>query len=183
MTLLREPGGTDLGEVIRGILLDPATGSISGESEALLYAASRAELVRTVIDPALSRGEIVVADRFIDSSIAYQGGARGLGIEEVEAANKLAVGKTMPDITFFFDLPTETAAARRIAESGPGDRIEQEDQSFFEAVTSCYRSLASRWPERIHTVDAQAQPQAIFAEVQKIIDSHFAARKVAPGTK
>ncbi len=169
--LIREPGGTRLGEVIRGVLLDPGTGSISGEAEALLYAASRAELVRTVIEPALASGEIVVADRFMDSSIAYQGGARGLGIEEVEAANRLAVGGASPDLTLFFDVPAEVAAARRAAESGEDDRIEQEGSPFFESVASCYRELALRFPERIHTVNADADPEVIFSQVKSIFEA------------
>ena len=109
---VREPGGTPAGERVRDLLKD-ASVPLGAEAEALLFAAARAELVENVIRPALERGRVVVSDRFLDSSLAYQGGARGLGIDEVEAANRLATGGLMPDLTFLLELdPTSGGAAR-----------------------------------------------------------------------
>ncbi len=112
---LREPGGTDMGEKIRDILLDNRNKGMSPVAEMLLYAASRAQLVSTVIKPELARNKAVICDRFIDSSLAYQGIARGLGTENVWAVNKLAVDDCLPDITFFMDVDADTAMARREA--------------------------------------------------------------------
>jgi len=159
---VREPGGTPIGERIRELLLD-GDSVIGGAAEALLYAAARAQLVDQVILPALARGEVVVADRFIDSSLAYQGVARGLGLEQVLQANGLATGGLMPDITLLLELPPELASARR---GDTPDRIESESDGFHAAVAEGFAAAAARFPERIHVVDASGPPRAVLARVR-----------------
>ena len=160
---VREPGGTPIGERIRELLLD-GDSVIGGAAEALLYAAARAQLVDQVILPALARGEVVVADRFIDSSLAYQGVARGLGLEQVLQANELATGGLMPDITLLLELPPELAAARR---GDTPDRIESESDGFHAAVAEGFAAAAARFPGRIHVVDASGPPRAVLARVRE----------------
>jgi dTMP kinase len=160
---VREPGGTPIGERIRELLLD-GDSVIGGAAEALLYAAARAQLVDQVILPALARGEVVVADRFIDSSLAYQGVARGLGLEQVLQANELATGGLMPDITLLLELPPELASARR---GDTPDRIESESDGFHAAVAEGFAAAAARFPERIHVVDASGPPRAVLARVRE----------------
>jgi len=160
---VREPGGTPIGERIRELLLD-GDSVIGGAAEALLYAAARAQLVDQVILPALARGEVVVADRFIDSSLAYQGVARGLGLEQVLQANELATGGLMPDITLLLELPPELAAARR---GDTPDRIESESYGFHAAVAEGFAAAAARFPERIRVVDASGPPRAVLARVRE----------------
>jgi len=160
---VREPGGTPIGERIRELLLD-GDSVIGGAAEALLYAAARAQLVDQVILPALARGEVVVADRFIDSSLAYQGVARGLGLEQVLQANELATGGLMPDITLLLRLPPELAADRR---GDSPDRIESESDGFHAAVAEGFAAAAARFPERIHVVDASGPPRAVLARVRE----------------
>lgn len=158
----REPGGTPLGESLRAILLETGPAGMTLASEALLFAASRAELVRAVVRPALAEGRWVVSDRFIDSSLAYQGAARGLGIDAVAAINSPALDGSMPDRTVVVDVPVELAAERRSA--GP-DRIEAEGPGFLRAVAAGYRLLAEREPERIAVVDGGGSPDAVHARV------------------
>jgi dTMP kinase len=160
---VREPGGTPIGERIRELLLD-GDSVIGGAAEALLYAAARAQLVDQVILPALARGEVVVADRFIDSSLAYQGVARGLGLEQVLQANELATGGLMPDITLLLELPPELAAGRR---GDTPDRIESESDGFHAAVAEGFAAAAARFPERIRVVDASGPPRAVLARVRE----------------
>jgi dTMP kinase len=165
VTRVREPGGTPAGERIRELLLDPAEG-IAPAAEALLYAAARAQLVRDVIRPALERGEHVVADRFIDSSLAYQGVARDLGVDRVLEANSLATGGLMPDRTVLLQLPAAEAAARR---GRRPDRIEAEGDGFHAAVARGFEQLAARFPERIVEVDAQGSPEDVMARVRRTV--------------
>jgi dTMP kinase len=145
----REPGGTALGERIRALLLEG--GAVSPWAEAALFAAARAQLVEEVIRPALARGAIVVCDRYVDSSLAYQGIARGLGLEAVLELNRLATGGLFPDRTFLLALPAGEALARS---QGAPDRIEREGLDFLERVDAAYRDLAGRFPERIVVLDA-----------------------------
>src|SRR5689334_17298409 len=158
---VREPGGTDTGERIRELLLHRDS-RIGPAAEALLYAAARAQLVEEVIRPALERGETVIADRFIDSSLAYQGVARGLGLEAVLAANQLGLSGLMPTITLFLELPASQAADRR---GGARDRIEAEDAAFHAAVAEGFRDAAALFPDRIHRIDASGPPRAVLARV------------------
>jgi dTMP kinase len=160
----REPGGTKLGERVREILLggDP----VSPWTEATLFAAARAQLVTEVIRPALDRGVDVVCDRYIDSSLAYQGLARGLGVERVLELNLLAIGGLLPDRTFLLLVPLDQAAVRR--GSNP-DRIEREGVEFVSRVDSAYRELAGIFAQRIVTVDATQPPR----EVAELIRGHI----------
>jgi dTMP kinase len=157
---VREPGGTEAGERVRAILKDPAV-PLSPEGEALLFAAARAELVTDVILPALALGRVVVSDRFLDSSLAYQGGARGLGIDDVERVNRFATRGLRPDLTFLLDLPVETAWARR----GGSDRFEDEGAELQEAVLAAYERLIEADPERWRRIDAARSPDEVHAEV------------------
>ena len=157
---VREPGGTEAGEKVREILKDPAV-SLSAEAEALLFAAARSELVSDVILPALEQGRVVVSDRFLDSSLAYQGGARGLGIADVEQVNHFATRGLKPDLTFLLDLSPEDAAAR----AGESDRFEEEGTSLQEAVGAAYEALIRADPDRWRRIDARRSPD----EVHKLV--------------
>jgi dTMP kinase len=163
---VREPGGTEAGERVRAILKDPSV-SLSPETEALLFAAARAELVTEVILPALSQGRVVVSDRFLDSSLAYQGGARGLGIEDVERVNRFATRALRPDVTFLLEIDPAEAAAR----AGEHDRFEEEGAALQEAVGAAYERLIELDPDRWRRVDATRSPEEIHAEVLAEVES------------
>jgi len=157
---VREPGGTPAGERVRELLKDTAV-SLSPEAEALLFAAARSELVAEVILPALSDGKVVVSDRFLDSSLAYQGGARGLGIEDVERVNHFATRGLKPDLTFLLDLSPEDAAAR----AGETDRFEEEGEGLQEAVGAAYERLMRADPDRWRRIDARQPAEEVHAQV------------------
>ena len=157
---VREPGGTPAGERVRELLKDTAV-SLSPEAEALLFAAARSELVAEVILPALSDGKVVVSDRFLDSSLAYQGGARGLGIEGVERVNHFATRGLKPDLTFLLDLSPEDAAAR----AGETDRFEEEGEGLQEAVGAAYERLMRADPDRWRRIDARQPAEEVHAQV------------------
>jgi dTMP kinase len=161
VVLTREPGGTELGERIRELLLH--AGDVAPWAEAALFAASRAQHVDEVIAPALERGAAVVCDRYVDSSLAYQGHARGLGIEPVLALNLAAVRGLMPDVTFLLDIPADEAVAR-LGAAGL-DRIEREGPEFLAAAAEGYRALARRFPERIVVLDGTRPPEELAEEV------------------
>jgi dTMP kinase len=156
----REPGGTELGEKVRDLIL--AGGSLAPWAEALLFAAARAQLVDEVIRPALARGEDVLSDRYIDSSLAYQGLARGLGVERVLELNLAATGHLLPDRTFLIQVSLDQAARQR---GDDPDRIEREGDDFASLVDSAYRDLAVIFAQRIVTVDGSQPP----VEVAKLI--------------
>jgi dTMP kinase len=162
VVLTREPGGTPLGERIRDVLLHGE--DISGWAEAALFAAARAELVGEVIRPALDRGATVVCDRYLDSSLAYQGIARGLGVDPVLELNLAVVDGLLPDRTFVLLVDPETAAARS---SRAKDRIEREGADFHAALDRAYRELAERFPERIVALDSSDELQEIHARVRE----------------
>ncbi len=162
----REPGGTPLGEAVRGIVLDSG-GEMSAVAEALLFAASRAQHVAQVIRPALAAGSWVVCDRFVDSSLAYQGAARGLGIDVVWAINAPAVGGCLPDRTIVLDVPPTTAGRRN---AGPKDRIEIEGITLQEAVAAGYRELAARYSERIRVIPAQGSVEQVHRQVMDEVE-------------
>jgi dTMP kinase len=157
---VREPGGTAAGERVRDLLKDPEV-RISAETEALLFAAARSELVSEVILPALQDGRVVVSDRFLDSSLAYQGGARGLGIEDVERVNTFATRGLQPDLTFLLDISPDDASAR----AGDADRIENEGAGLQEAVGAAYERLIEADPERWRRIDARRSPEEVHADV------------------
>jgi dTMP kinase len=160
---VREPGGTAVGERVREILLDPQM-DVDPWAEALLYAAARAQLVHDVIRPALDRGAVVVADRYLDSSLAYQGVARGLGIDRVLEVNAAATGGLAPDRTLLLRLPEPDAASRR--DGGP-DRMEAEHADFHTAVADGFRQAAERFPDRVRVVDASGTREQVAARVRE----------------
>ena len=157
---VREPGGTPAGEKVRDLLKDAAV-PLGPEAEALLFAAARAEIVEKVIRPALSEGKVVVSDRFLDSSLAYQGGARGLGVEEVERINLFATGGLVPDLTFLLAIDPADAAAR----AGESDRFEDEGSALQEAVLDTYARLMSEDPGRWRRIDADRDPDEVHLDV------------------
>jgi dTMP kinase len=155
----REPGGTQLGEEVRKLLLEGV--EMSPWAETTLFAAARAELVDRVIAPALATGKDVVCDRYIDSSLAYQGIARGLGLEQVLELNLVVTGELMPDRTFLVLVDPEVAFLR----TKPSDRIEREGREFHRAVDEAYRSLAEMFPDRIIPVDGNRDAESIAEEI------------------
>lgn len=157
----REPGGTELGEQIRALVLHG--GEMTPWAEALLYAAARAELVAEVIEPALARGADVLLDRYFDSSVVYQGVGRGLGRDEVLQLNLLAVGGLVPDRTFVLAVDAGRSLGRV---GGLPDRIEREDAAFHERVAAGYEELASLFPERVVVLDGSLDPDALAERVQ-----------------
>jgi dTMP kinase len=159
--LLREPGGTDAGERIRELLADPAV-ELDPVSELLLFGAARAELVRREIRPALDAGRDVVCDRFTDSTLAYQGAARGLGTEPVEQLNRLATGGLAPDLTLLLRIDPEPAGER---EGDGGDRFENEGLELQAAVAAAYDEIAREDPGRVVVVDAGRDVDAVHADV------------------
>jgi dTMP kinase len=171
--LTREPGGTEIGETIRELLqFAPHNLPMTPETELLLFEASRSQLVREKIKPALELGTCVIADRFFDSTIVYQGAARKLDREFVEQLNRFAVGDCIPDITFVLDVDDETARTRM---QGPRrlDRMEQQPAEFYERVRTAYRELAEGDSRRIVLIDGRASPESIANAIWKILTERF----------
>lgn len=165
----REPGGTRIGEAIRELLLDPQHSELVPVAEALLYAAARAQHVAQVILPALREGKIVLCDRFLDSSIAYQGFGRGLDVGQLEKLNGPATAGLMPDLVLLLDFPCDTGM-ERIAESGRGvDRIEQEDRVFRSKVRAGYLALAGRDADRYRVIDANRTIEQIHHDIVRVV--------------
>lgn len=160
---LREPGGTAAGEAIRAILLDPANSGLDPRAELLLYEAARAQLVAEVIEPALAAGEVVVCDRFYDSTTAYQGYARGLDLEEVTRLNHVATGGLEPDATVVLDIGPEAGLAR--ATVGGADRLEGEDEAFHRAVREGFLAIAAEERDRVRVVDATGSVDEVAERV------------------
>ncbi len=163
----REPGGTPIGEKLRDIILDRENGEMCDMTEALLYAASRSQHVQQRILPALGEGKVVICDRFIDSSIAYQGYGRKLG-DPVRVINELAVGGCMPDVTFLMELSPEVGKAR-ISEDSQ-DRLEQEKLEFHDRVFQGYEALADLYSERFVRIDASRDKEAIRRDICAALD-------------
>jgi dTMP kinase len=172
----REPGGTIIGRRIRDVLLDPKSTGLDPHAEALLYAADRAQHVKDVIRPALGEGKIVVSDRFVDSSLAYQGVARNLGVEEVLSISDWATGGLMPDVVFYLRVDPRTGMERS---DGEPDRIESEPDDFHAKVASAYSQLARRWPGRFIVIDASRPAAEVHAEIIKAF-SKRASDRAAP---
>jgi dTMP kinase len=159
--VLREPGGVELSERIRELVKDPAL-PIDPRAEALLYAAARAQLVAEQLVPLLDGGQWVLLDRFVDSSLAYQGAGRGLGIEPIRTLNAFATGSLTPDRTLLLRIDP-SAGLGRIADR-PADRLEQEDVAFFAAIAAAYDALAAEEPERIAVIDASQSPEDVLSD-------------------
>lgn len=171
----REPGGTDLGEAVRKLLQhDPAGEGMCPESELLLFAASRAQLTRQFIAPALKAGEIVLCDRFMDSTTVYQGVARALDKTDVAAINQFAVGDCQPDLTILIDLAPDVGMERVKARSGGQlDRMEREAIEFFEAVRAGYLDLAAREPERFVVINGAQTIETIETTIWDAVTRHL----------
>ena len=172
----REPGGVDISEQIRNIILDVRNTRMDGRTEALLYAASRRQHLVEVVIPALKAGKVVICDRFIDSSLAYQGYARGLGIDEVLKINEFAVDDTMPDLTLFFDVEVETGLKRILTRNEVLNRLDKEATAFHYKVREGYRQVCQRYPERIMVIDANQEKEQVisqaFEAVMKLISEN-----------
>ena len=160
--LLREPGGVPVSERIRELVKDPRL-PVSARTEALLYAAARAQLVHERLEPLLEDGRIVLLDRFVDSSLAYQGAGRALGVKQVAAINRFATGPLEPDRTLLLRISPPAGRARQRERALAPDRLEREGDAFFERIAAAYDELARAEPERIRTIDA-AQPPAQVLE-------------------
>lgn len=163
----REPGGTEIGEQIRNILIHNHRGDeMCAETELLLFTAARAQLVREVIAPALLRGAVVLSDRFLDSSTVYQGIARNLAPDPVNQINRFAVGNVMPHLTIVLDVPTEVSLQRiRQRASDLPDRMERENIEFYDKVREGYLLLARQWPERVVVIDGTQSPNALEEQI------------------
>ncbi|WFE68770.1 dTMP kinase [Thiomicrospira sp. R3] len=161
----REPGGTELGEAIRGLLLDKRYKTMTPSCELLLMFAARAQHIETLIKPALAQGKWVVSDRFTDATYAYQGAARGLGFERIAPIENWVQQAFRPDCTFVFDLPVELGMQRVATRGGEIDRFEQEQNGFFEKVRQAYLVRAAQSPERYCVVDAAQSLEAVQIQI------------------
>lgn len=170
---VRDPGSTILGEKIRDLLLDPANDTMAMRCEMLLYMAARAQLVKETVAPALDAGEVVLSDRFISSTLAYQLGGDGLSVEDIERVAEVAVGGHWPDLTIVLDVPTEVAMARHVpklvlfegGDEAEKDRIERRPTNYHRRVRQNYLDQAQRHPERYAVVDASQDVDAAFTDV------------------
>jgi dTMP kinase len=168
--LLREPGGVELSERVRALVKDPAL-RVGGPAEALLYAAARAQLVEERVRPLLDEGSWVLLDRFVDSSLAYQGAARGLGVDRVRELNLFATGGLVPDRTLLLALDPAAGRARLAGRGEAPDRLEAEDAAFFARVAEAYEDLAREEPQRIRVIDAgRAAPEVLAAALAALED-------------
>jgi dTMP kinase len=168
--LLREPGGVQLSEQIRSLVKDP-TLTVAPRAEALLYAAARAQLVQERLQPLLDAGAVVLLDRFVDSSLAYQGAARELGVEQIRAINLFATGGLAPQRTLLLRIPPAIGRARQAQRNDAPDRLELEDEAFFATIAAAYQQLAREEPQRIRVIDAsQPAPQVLEDALDAIQD-------------
>lgn len=168
VAVLREPGGVALSERIRDLVTDPAL-RCDARAEALLYAAARAQLVAERVRPMLAAGTHVLLDRFVDSSLAYQGAGRALGLDEIAALNAFGTGDLTPDRTLLLRLDPVTGLARQRGRCEPADRLEREAGSFFDVVGGAYDLLAEREPARFRVLDASEQPDAVLAAARDAV--------------
>lgn len=174
VVLTREPGGTPISEEIRNVILDKKNTDMDPRTEALLYAASRRQHIVQKILPALKEGKLVLCDRFLDSSLAYQGGARGLGIENVLNVNLFATEGLEPDLTVLFDISPEEGLARIAANSGREiNRLDVEKLSFHKKVREAFRTLAKANPKRYAIIDASKNKEAVYQEAYQAIEERL----------
>lgn len=172
VVILREPGGTSVGEEIRHLLQHAKAGEgMTAEAELLLFAASRAQIVREKIRPLLASGTVVILDRFLDSTTVYQGIARGLPLDSVRAINAFATGGTLPQLTLVLDMDPAIAHQRIHATGRELDRMESQPLAFFEKVRQGYRELAQAEPERMILVDAAREPETIHADIWTLLQT------------
>ncbi len=173
--LTREPGGSPLAEVIRGVLLDNRHGEMDARTEALLMAASRRQHIVDTILPALTTGRIILSDRYVDSSLAYQGAGRELGMEAIRTINAFAIQDVLPTVTILLDVDAQTGLAR-IQDKRSGrvvDRLEQEDIAFHNRVRAGYQTLREAEPERFIYIDATRDPAEVLEETWKLLNKYL----------
>lgn len=177
--LTREPGGIEIAEKIREVILNKDHTAMDGRTEALLYAAARRQHLVEKIEPALEQGKVVLCDRFIDSSLAYQGYARGLGIDEIFTINQFAIINTMPDLTLLFDIQPELGLQRIAANSErEQNRLDMEKLPFHQKVYEGYTEVAKRYPERIVKVDAAQSVEQVLADAMAIVEKRLESYRV-----
>jgi len=167
--LTREPGGTDLGERLRALLLDKNIDAMNPDTELLLMFAARNEHVKKVIEPKLEQGIWVISDRFTDASYAYQGGGRGIPLERIEELEKWTLKDFVPDMTFLLDLDVELGLSR-VEQRGEKDRFEEEHKDFFNKVREIFSNRASKYPERIKLIDASKNIDETSSQIKKVLD-------------
>ena len=167
--LTREPGGTPISEQIRDMLLNPDHSEMAATTELLLYAASRAQHVSEVIKPALEAGKIVISSRFADATVVYQGYGRGLDLDRIHHLNRIATDGVRPEVTFVLDLPVEIGLQRVQSSRGGLDRLEREKIEFHRRLREGYQTLAKQEPQRLKIIDAQVNPEQVYAQIQSII--------------
>jgi len=178
----REPGGTAIGERIRSLLLDEGRREMTAQTEMLLFAASRAQFVYEVVEPALQAGQLVLSERYIDTSLAYQGHARGLGIDVVRQVNAVASGGLKPDLTILLDIDPAVGLARarqaagKEGRQGHGDRLEQEGVTFHGRVREGFLLLAREEPTRFRIVEGNRDPHAVHEEIADVVERFLRAR-------
>lgn len=169
----REPGGIDIAEQIRNVILDPKNTAMDSKTEALLYAASRRQHLVEKVIPAVNEGKIVICERFIDSSLAYQGYGRHLGFEDILSINKFAIGDVFPDLTIYLDVDEEVGLARVNSRNIKKDRLDSESIQFHHLVVEGYKEVLKRFKERIHVVDASKSIEEVVDESLKTIKSYI----------
>ena len=173
VTLTREPGGTDIGDQIRAVLHDPENSAIDARTEILLYSASRAQHVAQRVRPALAAGEIVVSDRYADSTLAYQGYGRGLDLEALRRITGFATGGLTPDLTLYLDIPAEAGLQRRQLGGGEWNRLDAESLDFHQRVRAGYLELVKQEPERWAVIHAARSVEEVQAEIQDVVQGRL----------
>lgn len=169
LVVTREPGGTELGEKLRAVLLDAKEQKMSDDTELLLMFAARAQHLNEVINPALNSGKWVLSDRFTDATYAYQGGGRGIDVSRIAQLEQWVQGDLRPDMTFILDLPVDVGLERAGKRSAP-DRFELEQHTFFEKVRHCYLSRAAEQPERYHVINASPSIEEVQLSIQTVLE-------------
>jgi dTMP kinase len=172
--LTREPGGTSIGDQIREVLHDPANLEMFPTAEILLYSASRAQLVAQVIRPALEEGQLVICDRYADSTMAYQGYGRGLDIQALYQITRLATGDLVPDLTLYLDIQPEQGLERRLSSGDEWNRLDQERIEFHRRVRAGYKELIALEPQRWVTIDAARMVEEVQQEIQAVVGERLA---------
>ncbi len=179
----REPGGTPVGDAIRSVLLGAGDYAMLPETEAFLLSAARVQHVRDVIRPGLSRGAVVLCDRFADSSLAYQGGGRGMAEPDLRCLERIAVGDSQPDLRVLLDLPVEVGLERRHRDAGSVNRIDRADLSFHRRVRDAYLALADAHPGDWVVIDASKPPDAVFEAICQAVQTTLAIPLIPAGTE
>ncbi|MDN6161655.1 MAG: dTMP kinase [Atopostipes sp.] len=184
LVITREPGGSEIAEKIREVIIDPNHREMDHRTEALLFAASRRQHVIEKINPALDAGKVVLCDRFVDSSIAYQGAGREIGVEEVRGINEFATGKLEPDLTLYLDVDAQIGLNRIESKESnrEKDRLELEAVTFHNRVRSAYLNLLKENPNRIHLVDASQQKKTVLKDSLMIVEKELEALKLVKNT-